>query len=52
MAAKNGEMSLLVTPTHCKVVKGMPMVILGRMAAMLNQKKIWTNTGVPRKNQM
>ncbi len=52
MTARKGEMILLVVPTHCSEVKGIPILIVDRMEAMLNQKKIWTSTGVPRKNQM
>ena len=33
-------------------VNGMPTDRVGRMVAMFHQKKSWTSTGVPRKNQM
>ena len=51
-AAINGGIKLFVFACSQNEVKGMPMSMLLRTRFRLNQKKICTSTGVPRKNQM
>src|SRR5207302_9393566 len=48
----NGGINLFVLPCSHNDVNGMPMSILLSTRLMLNQKKICTSTGVPRKNQI
>ena len=50
VAAMNGVISVLVLTCHQIEVNGIPMPMCGRIRLRLNQKKICTSTGVPRKN--
>ena len=52
MPATNGVMSVFASRWMNEGPNGMPRSIVGYSAAMLNQNRIWTSTGVPRKNQM
>ena len=52
MAARNGEIDLLVLPDPLEVGERDARSDEGKDGARLYQKKICTSTGVPRKNQM
>ena len=52
MAATNVVMMVFASTVAKRGPKGMPNESRGKSEARLNQKMIWTSSGVPRKNQM
>ncbi len=52
MPAKNGVMRLVALMWMNEGPNGIPRPIVGYSAAMLKKIRIWTSSGVPRKNQM